>query len=317
MKTKEEIIRALRGSKIVMINTGNPRNAEYIQHAINYIESMPKIHEEISTLNPMKIDEERLNKWNISKYGEPFHPLSDMKKAVDYYNSTLEDHQVLQPLPSEMPELFGGSIDKRFYITDTVTMDDLYQEIRNHYGTPTKKELVSTEAPIWYTKDTIHTFLRKNNYSNDISNELSQLWADDLQRAFTKGWDKCNEYKKELVSVEELDEEICALHRVIMPATSKLIAQHIIDTYSLNPPKREWWDDLKENDIFMMAGVKHTFSHIERRPLLYYKENVNNSFFADLCTPYIEPSIHDKFMASLSDEQKKLYDEMKEVKGGM
>ena len=26
---------------------------------------------------------------------------------------------------------------------------------------------------------------------------------------------------------------------------------------------------------------------------------------------YIEPSIHDKFMASLSDEQKKMYEEMK------
>lgn len=157
---------------------------------------MPKIHEELSTLNPIKIDEERMNDISMSLYEERISPMSDMKRMIDKYNSTCKDHQVLQPLPSEMPELFDGSIDKRFYITDTVTIDDLYQEIRKHYGTPTKKELVSTEAPIWYTKDTIHTFLRKNNYSNDISNELSQLWADDLQRAFTKGWDKCNEYKR-------------------------------------------------------------------------------------------------------------------------
>jgi hypothetical protein len=34
------------------------------------------------------------------------------------------------------------------------------------------------------------------------------------------------------------------------------------------------------------------------------------------CTPYIEPSIHDKLMEKLGDEQKKMYEEfMKEVKG--
>ncbi len=95
MKTKEEIIQALRGSKIVMINTGNPRNAEYIQHAINYIESMPKIHEELSTLNPMKIDEERFYKiWNKKD-------ISEIEDILSEYNSTCKDHQVLQPLPSD------------------------------------------------------------------------------------------------------------------------------------------------------------------------------------------------------------------------
>ncbi len=262
MKTKEEIIQALRGSKIVMINTGNPRNAEYIQHAINYIESMPKIHEELSTLNPMKIDEERMNDISMSLYEERISPMSDMKRMIDKYNSTCKDHQVLQPLPSEMPELFDGSIDKRFYITDTVTIDDLYQEIRNHYGTPTKKELVS---------------------------------------------------------VEELDEEICALHRVIMPATSKLIAQHLVNKYGLNPPKRdEWYEKAIPNVTeYVCDNTVHVFTdyYIEthgRR--VWIQSNALGHLLSD-CTPYTEPSIHDKFMASLSDEQKKLYEEMKEVKG--
>ena len=246
MKTKEEIIAVIEKIKSLNIALSV---ADY-EAVLHYLK--------LSTLNPMRIDEERMNDISMSLYEERISPMSDMKRMIDQYNSTCKDHQVLQPLPSEMPELFGGSIDKRFYITDTVTMDDLYQEIRNHYGTPTKKELVSVLE--------LH---------NDIRNKYG-----------------------------------------LNPTISQVV-KHFHDTYSLNPPKREWWDDLKENDIFMMAGVKHTFSHIERRPLLYYKENVNNSFFADLCTPYIEPSIHDKFMASLSDEQKKLYDEMKEVKGGM
>ena len=262
MKTKEEIIQALRGSKIVMINTGNPRNAEYIQHAINYIESMPKIHEELSTLNPMKIDEERMNDISMSLYEERISPMSDMKRMIDQYNSTCKDHQVLQPLPSEMPELFGGSIDKRFYITDTVTMDDLYQEIRNHYGTPTKKELVSVE---------------------ELSNELGKLNVD-------------------------LSDEGDFI---------KDIAQHIIDTYSLNPPKRdEWYEKAIPNVTeYVCDNTVHVFTdyYIEthgRR--VWIQSNALGHLLSD-CTPYHEPSIHDKFMASLSDEQKKMYEEIKEA----
>ena len=133
MKTKEEIIQALRGSKIVMINTGNPRNAEYIQHAINYIESMPKIHEELSTINPMRIDEERMNDISMSLYEERISPMSDMKRMIDKYNSTCKDHQVLQPLPSEMPESFG------YYYGNNVA-SDVWDKIIQHYGTP-KSEL--------------------------------------------------------------------------------------------------------------------------------------------------------------------------------
>ncbi len=189
---------------------------------------------------------------DLKAYSEYGHQIS-IGEVIDY----LEDHQVLQPLPSEMPELFGGSIDKRFYITDTVTMDDLYQEIRNHYGTPTKKELVSVE---------------------ELSNELGKLNVD-------------------------LSDEGDFI---------KDIAQHIIDTYSLNPPNRDEFPfNLKRGDLFMNGEFLREFKSIRISIV-----DIGNQIFSESdCTPYTEPSIHDKFMASLSDEQKKLYDEMKEVKG--
>lgn len=250
MKTKEEIIQALRGSKIVMINTGNPRNAEYIQHAINYIESMPKIHEELSTLNPMKIDEERMNDISMSLYEERISPMSDMKRMIDKYNSTCEDHQVLQPLPSEIPD----ELQRNF-----VSLKDFYNELIKHYGTPTKKELVN---------------------------------------------------------VEELEKEIRIAYNKV-DSSWKSIAQHIIDTYSLNPAKRdEWYEKAIPNVTeYVCDNTVHVFTdyYIEthgRR--VWIQSNALGHLLSD-CTPYHEPSIHDKFMASLSDEQKKMYEEIKEV----
>ena len=184
MKTKEEIIQALRGSKIVMINTGNPRNAEYIQHAINYIESMPKIHEELSTLNPMKIDEERMiGIWNNYPFSYNYG-ISGMSEMIKQYNSTLKDHQVFQPLPSEMPK----ELRDKYIKDDSYFLKDMWQELIKHYGTPTKKELVS---------------------------------------------------------VEELEKEIRIAYNKV-DSSWKSIAQHIIDTYSLNPAKREWWMDCEK-----------------------------------------------------------------------
>ena len=123
-----------------MINTGNPRNAEYIQHAINYIESMPKIHEEISTINPMKIDEERMEEL----YKETYHidfKASALSVVIKKYNSTCKDHQVLQPLPENPPDWFN----KMFNWASPEDSRKIWSEIINHYGTPTKKELVSVE----------------------------------------------------------------------------------------------------------------------------------------------------------------------------
>ena len=248
MKTKEEIIQALRGSKIVMINTGNPRNAEYIQHAINYIESMPKIHEEISTLNPMKIDEERMiGIWNNYPFSYNYG-ISGMSEMIKQYNSTCENHQVLQPLPKDKPEWFEWSLDTSKY--------DLWDELVKTYGTPTKKELVSVE---------------------ELEKELIEL---QQQAYYGVRWE------------------------------TKL-AQHIIDTYSLNPPKRDEFPfNLKKGDKFMGGGRECTLLKLETTPRLYTQKS--GYFEATDCTPYHEPSIHDKFMASLSDEQKKMYEEIKE-----
>jgi hypothetical protein len=176
MKTKEEII-------AVIDNTNHLSCEDCV--AIKHHLTQP-------TLNPMKIDEERMRECFEQVFTKDIYLKSHFKTIVDKYNSTCKDHQVLQPLPSEMPLDFK-KID---YKENPI---QVWRWIVSRFGTPTKKELVS---------------------------------------------------------VEKLDEEICALHRVIMPATSKLIAQHIIDTYSLNPPKREWWMDLKEGDKYFFGSDK-------------------------------------------------------------
>jgi hypothetical protein len=174
MKTKEEII-------AVIDNTNHLSCEDCV--AIKHHLTQP-------TLNPMKIDEERMRECFEQVFTKDIYLKSHFKTIVDQYNSTCEDHQVLQPLPSDIPAKIGRMICE--YARDNnMSIDDIWKEIFDHYGTPTQKELPS---------------------------------------------------------VEELDEEICALHRVIMPATSKLIAQHLVNLFGLNPPKREWWMDLKEGD---------------------------------------------------------------------
>ena len=69
---------------------------------------------------------------------------------------------------------------------------------------------------------------------------------------------------------------------------------------------------MKKGDKFMGGGREFILEKLETTPRLYTRTGY---FEATDCTPYHEPSIHDKFMASLSDEQKKMYEEMKEVKG--
>lgn len=250
MKTKEEIIQALRGSKIVMINTGNPRNAEYIQHAINYIESMPKIHEELSTLNPNKIDEERFYKiWNKKD-------ISEIEDILSEYNSTCKDHQVLQPLPENPPDWFN----KMFNWASPEDSRKIWSEIINHYGTPTKKELVSVDE------------LSRSIYNN--SNTLNM--------------NECT-----------------------------LVAQNLVNTYSLNPPKSdEWYEKAIPNVTeYVCDNTVHVFTdyYIEthgRR--VWIQSNALGHLLSD-CTPYHEPSLHDKVKEKLGIE---LYDEfMKEVKG--
>ena len=46
------------------------------------------------------------------------------------------------------------------------------------------------KIPQWYDKQEMYDWLILNSYSKEIAIELSQIWADDLQGAFTKRWEK-------------------------------------------------------------------------------------------------------------------------------
>lgn len=205
------------------------------------------LSQELSTLNPNKIDEERMEKmYNKENITNISYSNSITRMYVDKYNSTLEDHQVLQPLPKDKPDWFEWSLDTSKY--------DLWDELVKTYGTPTKKELVS---------------------------------------------------------VEELEKEIRIAYNKV-DSSWKSIAQHIIDTYSLHPNRREWWMDLKEGDKFMKGSEVFTLMRLDSNVRLYTK--AQGYFISDECTPCIEPSIHDKVKDKLGIE---LYQEfMKEVKNG-
>jgi hypothetical protein len=219
-------------------------------------ESLTKIlTEELSTLNPMRIDEERMRECFEQVFTKDIYAKSNFKTIVDKYNSTLADHQVLQPLPSEMPKEFKslfGTLDKAIQI---------WRWFTKHYGTPTKKELPS---------------------------------------------------------VEELDEEICALHRVIMPATSKLIAQHLVNKYSLPSKKEEWWMNLKEGERFVNGN-----KIMESDGCIYLFGRGEGVSDVNDCSPYTEPSAREKLKAKgvTDDEINELINQhekqefMKEVKG--
>jgi len=43
-------------------------------------------------------------------------------------------------------------------------------------------------APIWYTSDELYHYLRIQNYAQNIAEELSVKYAENLQKAFAKGW---------------------------------------------------------------------------------------------------------------------------------
>lgn len=53
-----------------------------------------------------------------------------------------------------------------------------------------RPELVQLNVPTWYKKDEMYWYLIRNRYSKEIASELAQRWADDLQGAFKKGFEK-------------------------------------------------------------------------------------------------------------------------------
>ena len=58
------------------------------------------LKEELSTLNPMKIDEDRMKKMFLERYSFNWDN-TQVKEMTKQYNATIGDHQVLQPLPSD------------------------------------------------------------------------------------------------------------------------------------------------------------------------------------------------------------------------
>ena len=228
MKTKEElvsVIESIKGLDIAL--TIDDSNA-----VIHYLKQ--------PTLNPMKIDEERF---------KAIHSRNDIAgwmSALREYNSTLENHQVLQPFPKDKPDWFEWSLDTSKY--------DLWDELVKTYGTPTKKELVSVEE------------LEKEIYDSTVN----------------------------------LNDNEC-----------KVLAKSLVNKYGLNPPKRDEFPfNLKKGDKFMGGGREFILEKLETTPRLYTRTGY---FEVTDCTPYIEPSIHDKVKEKLGIE---LYQEfMKEVKG--
>ena len=247
MKTKEEIIAVIE--KIKSLNIAlSVADYEVVLHYLK-----------LSTLNPNKIDEERMATCFEEVFTKDIYAKSNFKTIVDKYNSTCKDHQVLQPLPDEMPDEFKLNYS-------LMTAPYTWNWLVKTYSSPTKKELVS---------------------------------VDELEKEF-------------LSIVRSLPLVGGAFH-------ISLLAQHIIDTYSLNPPKREWWMDLKEGEKFKDGkGGVFIFDG-----MFYIGSDGVYSHPANKSTPYIEPTIFDKLKAKgvTDDEINELINQhekqefMKEVKG--
>lgn len=70
-------------------------------------------------------------------------------------------------------------------------------------GDTTPPAPVEEDVPIiWYTENEMRQWLIRNNYSEQIAIELSKKWADDLQGAFNKGYEKGVCYGKESIRSE-------------------------------------------------------------------------------------------------------------------
>lgn len=54
----------------------------------------------------------------------------------------------------------------------------------------TEAKPVLPNVPIWYTREEMIQYLLRNNYSQQIADELSEKWAYDLQESFRKGFEK-------------------------------------------------------------------------------------------------------------------------------
>jgi hypothetical protein len=56
----------------------------------------------------------------------------------------------------------------------------------------------TASPPIWYTENEMYQWLIRENYSEQIAKELSSKWADHLQGAFNKGFEKGARYREQI-----------------------------------------------------------------------------------------------------------------------
>jgi hypothetical protein len=182
------------------------------------------LNKELSKLNPMRIDEERICEiYNegecksfreiIQEYNSNLPEYVDWKKAYDtllseiktsnaWYESKIAElkKEQLVPLPEEMPEEFRDEHDRfrSAYIS--------WQWVVNHYGTP----------------------------------------------------------QKELPSDSELERDIFrVINQYVTPETmSYNLSKHLIAKYKLDGKKEEWWMGLKKGDKFMVKNRVEVFSDL-------------------------------------------------------
>ena len=78
------------------------------------------------------------------------------------------------------------------------------------------------KPPIWYTENEMHQWLIRENYSEQIAGELSKKWAEDLQGAFNKGFEKGtreleslrSELSKKQEKIDKLELELTKLKSI-------------------------------------------------------------------------------------------------------
>lgn len=65
------------------------------------------------------------------------------------------------------------------------------------------------EIPVWYTYSEMYDRLIRENYSKEIAKELSHKWANDLQGAFSKGYEKAQRHSaQQLKEYKEVIREL-------------------------------------------------------------------------------------------------------------
>lgn len=135
--------------------------------------------------------------------GELSHPPRETEPRVDVgegYRLLKQEEKVIE---NDQYYLFG-----KWHLTEHVGRfvdEGIYRRVQTDEGAKVAQTVekalnilnsphASSEtsppvAPIWYTEDEIHHWLRRHNYSEEISKELSGFYAKHMQLAFEKGYD--------------------------------------------------------------------------------------------------------------------------------